>query len=66
MLRMTKEREALNWSKSELARQAMMGSSSITAIELGRMNPYPAQIEKIVKALDWKDDPAKLFEDVGD
>ncbi len=49
---MKQRREALGWSRAELARRAVMNSSSVGSIENGRMiTPYPVQRRKILKAL---------------
>jgi ribosome-binding protein aMBF1 (putative translation factor) len=66
MLMITKERTKQGLSQSALARKAELHVSSLSAIENGRLNPYPAQIEKLVKALDWVREPAQLFEVIND
>lgn len=50
-------------SQSRLCRETGMHTSSMSQIVSGRLKPYPGQVEKIVKALDWKGDPAELFEE---
>ena len=61
MILMKKLRKEKGWSGSRLAREAEMNQSSISQIENGRINPYPIQIEKIAKALNWQGDPQELF-----
>ena len=48
----TRRREKLGLSKSAFARECGMHPSSISQIELGRMVPYPAQLEKMISTLD--------------
>ena len=47
----TKRREALGISKSALAREAGLHVSTVSQIELGRLVPYQAQLDKIEDAL---------------
>ena len=55
-----RRREALGISKSALAREAELHVSTMSQIELGRLKPYPGQIEKISKALDRLEAEAKV------
>ena len=48
---MRARRERLGLSKSALAREAEMHPSTVSQIETGRLAPYPAQAEKLEKAL---------------
>ena len=66
MITLTKERKNRGLSMSELARNACMHVSSISQIEGGRLQPYPGQVKKITKALNWEGDPGELFEEVSD
>lgn len=52
-------------SLSRFAAAAGLHVSSVSQIATGRLRPYPAQVEKIVRTLDWKDDPDELFEGDG-
>ena len=47
-----RRREKLGLSKSAFARECGMHPSSISQIELGRLNAYPGQVEKILRTLD--------------
>ena len=49
---MKRRREKLGLSKSAFARECGMHPSSISQIELGRLNAYPSQLEKIISTLD--------------
>ncbi|MCE5252889.1 MAG: helix-turn-helix domain-containing protein [Actinomycetia bacterium] len=60
-----REREARQWSRSELARRAGMANSTIGAIESGRLNPYPSQLHKIARALKYSGEPETLLDEVG-
>lgn len=64
MNNLRREREARNWSKMELSRRAQMANSTVGAIESGRLRPYDGQLRKLASALGWKDDPARLLEEV--
>lgn len=64
MKRMTKQRETQEWSKSELARRAVMNPGAISQIESGRLIPYPSQLTKIAAALGWEGAPEELLEEV--
>lgn len=64
MLRMKRERLLKGYSGAELARRAQMNPSSVSQIENKKLSPYPSQVEKLVKALDWQGDPTELFEEV--
>ncbi|MDR1184790.1 MAG: helix-turn-helix transcriptional regulator [Coriobacteriales bacterium] len=68
MLVITKERKARGISQSEMARRASMHISSLSAIETGRMIPWPGQItklEKVMREAGW-DGKSDLFTEVGD
>ena len=63
-LQITHERERLNLSKSALAAKAGIHVSSLSQIENMRLVAYPSQMKKLARALNFKDDPAKLFQPV--
>lgn len=63
MLRMTALREARNWSKSELSRQARMTPSDVGRIESGRTKPYLTQLWKLAAALGVDEDEAETLLD---
>lgn len=60
--RMIRERGSF----SEFARESGLHVSSVSQIVNGRLRPYPGQVEKIVRTLGWKGDPAALFREAGD
>ncbi len=64
MNRLRQEREGHGWSRSELARRAVLNAVSVSTIESGRLLPYPVQLEKLAIALGWQGDPAALLEEV--
>lgn len=66
MQRCKLERLLHDMKQSEMARMTGMHPTSISAIENGRLRPYPGQVEKIVAALEWEGDPAELFEEVSE
>lgn len=57
-------REQLSLSKAELARRTGMQQGLIGWIESRRFIPYDSQLAKLAAALNWKDDPARLLEEV--
>jgi transcriptional regulator with XRE-family HTH domain len=44
-------RQEKGWSQSELARRSRLNSVTVSAIESGRLVPYPSQLRKLAKAL---------------
>mgnify|MGYP000999267236 CR=1 FL=1 len=66
MKNMTREREAHGWTRMELGFRTRIHPSRIGAIELARVVPYPVELERIVEALGWKDEPDLLLEEVDD
>lgn len=66
MRRCKLERLMRDMKQMELSRITGMHPTSISAIENGRLRPYPGQVDKIVAALGWTGDPAELFEEVED
>lgn len=64
MKRLQQEREARGWSKSELARRARMANSTVGNIESGRLQPYPVQLAKLSRALEWPGEETELLEEV--
>jgi len=64
-IRLVVERKARGISQSALARAATMHLSSVSAIETGRLLPWPGQKAKLAEALDWPAERAdELFEEV--
>jgi len=67
MLRVVEVRKQRGLSQSALAREATMHVSSVSAIETGRMAPWPGQARKIAEVLSWPAErAAELFEEVED
>ena len=66
MIRLTKERTKLGLSQAALSRKAELNASTVSAIERGRMRPWPGQAAKIeatMKAAGWNGESC-LFEEV--
>ena len=51
MLRLTIERQARGWNKTQLARKAGIQAGELGKIEAGRVQPYPSQLRKLGRAL---------------
>lgn len=66
MIRFKYERLIQGKKQTDVSRMTGMHTTSISAIENGHLRPYPGQVDKLVKALGWKGDPADLFEEVPD
>lgn len=64
MKRLTAEREQRGWSKAELSRRSGLNASQVGLFECGRLLPYPGQLEKMARALEFGDEPAALLEEV--
>lgn len=64
MMRLTLERWKKGWSKAELSRRCGANASSISRIESGKEPPFPLRAQRIADALEWKEDPMLLFEEV--
>lgn len=65
-LRLTQEREARGWSKTDLARRASMQGARLGQIENGRAVPPRGSVEllRVALALDFRGDPDSLLEPV--
>ena len=65
-LRLTQEREARGWSKTDLARRASMQNSRCGQLENGRAVPSRDSVEllRLALALDYRGDPADLLKPV--
>ena len=61
---LTREREALGWSKSELGRQARLHPARVGQGENGRALLYDVELQRLAAALAWPGDPAALLEEV--
>lgn len=46
-------REALGWGRTRLARESGVGTSAITAIEVGRRRPSLQTAAALARALGW-------------
>lgn len=64
MRRIVERRKELGLSQSALARAAEMHLSSVSAIETGRLQPWPGQARKLAEALGWPvERAAELFDE---
>lgn len=66
MIRLTREREALQWTKAQLARAAKLDQGLVSKIESGRVVPYSVELERIVAALGWRPEEAHRLLEVLD
>jgi len=64
VMRLVAVRKALGWSQSRLAREAQMHPSTISAIESGRLSPWPGQAARIQEALGYEGGADVLFEEL--
>ena len=64
MLRITQERQRQNLSQSKLARAADMNAAHLSALEAGKLFPYPGWVDRLSKALGVPGED--LFEEVDD
>jgi len=65
MMRLTEVRLSRGWSQAELARRARINAGTVSLVESGRLQPYPAQIAKIARALGHPIDAAdELLQEV--
>lgn len=53
MIRLRHEREQRKWTQARLARRARISNSDMSRIEGGWLRPYPNQLKRLAKALDW-------------
>lgn len=62
-LRLTQEREAHGWSRTDLARRANMQNSRVGQVENGRAVPPQDSVEMLhlAMALDYRGNPADLL-----
>jgi transcriptional regulator with XRE-family HTH domain len=68
MLTITKERKERGISQSEVARRADMHISSLSAIETGRMIPWPGQrgkLERVMREMGWSGE-GDLFAEISE
>lgn len=67
MLRLTTERRAQKLSKAALSRLARIDQALMSKIEAGRVMPYPVELGRIARALQWPPaDANRLLEDLDD
>ena len=65
MLWLTVERQRRGLSKAALARKAKLDQGLISKIESGRVRPYPAELRRLVKAVDWpREEAQRLLKEV--
>jgi ribosome-binding protein aMBF1 (putative translation factor) len=67
-LRLTQEREARGWSKTDLARRARIQNARLGQIERGQAIPPQGSVEllRLAMALDHRGDPDSLLEPVAE
>jgi transcriptional regulator with XRE-family HTH domain len=65
MLLLTKLRTDKQWSKAKLARESDLDQGTLSHIEHRRLTPYPGQLRRLARALDWPEERATaLLENV--
>jgi transcriptional regulator with XRE-family HTH domain len=64
MIRLAHERALKQWSRAELARRSDLHPSTVGQIEARRLNPYPSQLEKMARALEFGGEPDALMEEI--
>ena len=62
-MKVTDLREAHGMSQAQLAAKAKLHPSTVSAIESGRLEPYPIQARKLARALHWQGDIDDLFKE---
>jgi ribosome-binding protein aMBF1 (putative translation factor) len=61
---MTRQREALGYSKQRLSFTSQVPASTISQIESRRFTPYEPQLRRIAAALGWESDARELLAEV--
>lgn len=64
MKRITKLREQQGKTRAKLGALAEVHPARVGQIESGRYVPYPPELTRLAKALDWEGEPAALLEEV--
>jgi len=66
MNRLSKEREARGWTRTELGQRADIHPARVGQIERGRAVPPSESVElkRLARALGWRGEPALLLEEV--
>ena len=64
MKRLKTLRIARGWSGAKLCREAEIPPSLLSQTEHGMTRPYPVQLARIAKALDWTGEHEALLDDV--
>lgn len=64
MIRLALELRRLGYSQSECARRAGVNQASLSRIMNGHEPAFPKRGKRIADAVDWKGNPAELFEEV--
>jgi transcriptional regulator with XRE-family HTH domain len=62
--RITRERLARGWTKTELGRQARLHPARVGTIENSRVVPYDVELLRLAGALRWTSEPAALLDEV--
>ena len=66
MKRITQERVARGWTKTELGRRARLHPARVGAIENGRVVPYEVELRRLNRALHLQTEPASLLGEIED
>ena len=64
MILMQKLREERRWSQRELWRRSGVDPHYLSLAERQGMRLFPGQAVRVAEALEWKDDPMELFDEV--
>ena len=64
MKRITKERLARGWTKTELGRRARLHPARVGTIENGRVVPYDVELRRLARALHWPGETTALVDEV--
>lgn len=68
MKRLTKEREARGWTRTELGFHSRIHPARVGHFENGRATPPDSSVElkRLAEALGWRGEPAALLDEIDD
>lgn len=66
MIELEYERKRQGLSQREIMRRSGVDSALLSKAERWGLKLYPAQAERVAKAIGWTDDPAELFQEVSE
>ena len=66
MIELTRQREALGWTRRELGARADLHPNRVGQIESERVRPYSVELERLAHALRYDGDAGTLLERVED